>query len=240
MRIEVLTDEASAALAAARWLADEARAAVAARGRFTLAVSGGRTPWSMLRALSTEEVPWSAVHLLQVDERVAPAGSPDRNFTHVAESLLARVKLPPGNVHAMPVEEADLGRAAAAYARELAVATGGTGALDVVHLGLGLDGHTASLPPGDPDPERGGGDVVITGPYAGWRRMTLTRGVIDRARRILWLVTGAGKAPMLARLAARDPTIPAGRVDDARAIAFVDAAAASLVPRRPPQEGTWP
>lgn len=237
MRIEVLPDEGSVARAAARWLAAEARSAVAARGRFTFAVSGGHTPWRMLRALAAEEVPWDAVHLFQVDERVAPAGAPDRNLTHIEESLLSRVTLPSGNVHAMPVEQADLASAAEAYRHDLAAATGGSQALDLVHLGLGRDGHTASLFPGDRDPERSGADVVVTGPYAGWRRMTLTHAAIDRARLILWLVTGAEKAPMLARLDAGDVTIPAGRVDAANAIAFADTAAASDLSRSRLREG---
>jgi 6-phosphogluconolactonase len=225
MKIEVLVDAESAARRAAELVASEARAAVEARGRFAFAVSGGHTPWQMLRALADEDVPWQAVHLFQVDERVAPAGHPDRNLTHMGESLLGRVALPPGHLHAMPVEEPDLEAAAARYARELAGAVGAPPVLDLVHLGLGPDGHTASLVPGDPVLAVGGADVAPTGVYQGRRRMTLTYPVLDRARRILWLVTGAEKAGMLVRLRAGDPSIPAGRVRPDRALVLADRAA---------------
>src|SRR5262245_66248184 len=119
MKLEVLADAHAVALRAAALVASEARAAAEAQGRFALATSGGKTPWQMLRRLADEAVPWSAVHLFQVDERVAPAGDPDRNLTHVNESLLARVTLPPGHLHTMPVEEQDLRAADARYAREL-------------------------------------------------------------------------------------------------------------------------
>src|SRR5437868_5559885 len=119
MRIEVLADEGSVARRAAAFVAAEARAAVAARGTFALAVSGGKTPWQMLRDLAGEEVPWAAVRVFQVDERVAPPGDPDRDLTHLRDSLLSGAPLTPGQIHAMPVEEADLDAAAAAYARTL-------------------------------------------------------------------------------------------------------------------------
>ena len=167
MRIEVLGDAVGAASAAARWLAAEARSAVAARGRFTFAVSGGRTPWTMLRMLATRRSRGARSISSRWTSGSRPRGTRIWNLTHVEECLLSRVELPPGNVHAMPVEEADLERAAAAYARELAAATDGTGALDVVHLGLGRDGHTASLPPCDPEPDRSGGAVGSPGPTPG-------------------------------------------------------------------------
>jgi 6-phosphogluconolactonase len=227
VRLEVLADADGVALQAARWLAAQAREAVAARGTFSLAVSGGRSPWRMLRALAAEDVPWTEVHLFQVDERVAPAGDPARNLTQVAESLLGRVPLPSRNLHAMPVGEPDLAAAAASYARELQAATGTPAVLDVVHLGLGPDGHTASLVPGDPVLRVGDADVATTGPYAGRRRMTLTFPALDRARRVLWVVTGPDKAPVLPRLLAGDPAIPAGRVRADRALVLADAAAAA-------------
>src|SRR5204863_824942 len=138
-------DAGAVARRAAALVAAEARAAVAARGRFLAAVSGGHTPWQMLRNLADEEVPWEGVHVVQVDERVAPAGDPDRNLTHLRESLLARTPLRPEQVHAMPVEDADLEAAAARYARTLQTIAGPEPVLDLVHLGLGPDGHTASL-----------------------------------------------------------------------------------------------
>jgi 6-phosphogluconolactonase len=229
VKLEILPDADGAARRAAAWIALQAREAVAVRGRFLLAVSGGRTPWRMLRALTADDLPWREVHVFQVDERVAPPGDPDRNLTRLRESLLGGVPLPPGNLHAMPVEEADLAAACAGYARDLAAVAGAPAVLDVVHLGLGADGHTASLVPGDPVLETKDADVALTGPYAGRRRMTLTYPVLDRARHVLWVVTGADKATVLPRLLAGDPAIPAGRVRADRALALVDRdAAASL------------
>jgi len=226
MKIEVLADAESVAHRAAALIAAEARAAVAARGRFLLAVSGGHTPWLMLRALASEQVPWSAVHLFQVDERVAPAGHPDRNFLHINESLLTQVKLPSGQLHAMPVEERDLAAAATRYALALREIAGSPPVLDLAHLGLGPDGHTASLVPGDAVLDITDADVALTGVYQGRRRMTLTYPALNRARRILWLVSGGEKAGVLARLRAGDASIPAGRVRHDRALVLADQTAA--------------
>lgn len=225
MKLEVLPNAVSVARRAAELVAAEARAAVSTRGRFSIAVSGGHTPWQMLRTLADEQVPWNAVHLFQVDERVAPAGDPDRNLTHIAESLLTRVTLPPNHLHAMPVEDKDLVTATARYARELAEVAGAPPVLDLVHLGLGPDGHTASLVPGDPVLEVKEADVAITGAYQGHQRMTLTFPVLDRARRILWVVTGAEKVQMLVRLRAGDRSVPAGRVRSDQATILADAEA---------------
>jgi 6-phosphogluconolactonase len=230
VKIEVIPDAEGVALRAAGWLAAQAREAVAARGRFVFAVSGGSTPRQMLRALSSEDVPWSCVQVFQVDERAAPAGDPDRNLTHLRESLLGRVPLPPENLHAMPVEETDLDAAAARYSLELGAVAGAPAVLDVIHLGLGSDGHTASLVPGDPVLEVNDADVATTGLHAGRRRMTLTYPVLDRARRILWVITGADKSPVLPRLMASDHAIPAGRVRADRATLLADAAAAIHLP----------
>ena len=229
MNIEVLADPDAAAHRAAGVIAADARAAVAARGRFVMAVSGGRTPWAMLRALAQQDIPWSGVHVMQVDERVAPAGDPDRNLTHLEESLLAHAPLTPAQIHAMPVEAPDLDAAAAAYAKMLRALAGSPPVLDLIHLGLGPDGHTASLVPGDPVLDNGADDVALAGPYQGRRRMTLTYPTLDRARRILWLVSGAEEAEMLARLCAGDRSIPAGRVRQDRALLLADAAAASAL-----------
>ena len=225
MQVERFADENAVAAAAAAFIAAEARAAVAARGRFVMAVSGGRTPWLMLAELAKQDVPWPAVHVVQVDERVAPAGDPDRNLTHLRGSLLERAPLPPSQVHAMPVEAPDLDAAAARYAAALRLLAGAPAVLDLVHLGLGPDGHTASLVPDDPVLAVRDADVALSGPYQGHRRMTLTYPVIDRARRVLWVVTGAEKALMLARLRRADPTIPGGRVRQDRAVAYADRAA---------------
>jgi len=225
MELEVLADADAVAARGAAVIAADARAAVAARGRFTLAVSGGRTPCVMLRLLAREDVPWAGVHLLQVDERVAPAGDVDRNLTHLGESLLDRVPLRPEQIHAMPVEFPDLRIATVRYAATLAAVAGSPPVLDLVHLGLGPDGHTASLVPDDPVLDIAGADVAVTGVYQGRLRMTLTYPALDRARRILWLVTGGEKAAMLARLRKRDPGIPAGRVRQDAAVVLADRAA---------------
>src|SRR6478672_637219 len=197
MKIEVLANAEAVAREAAAIIAAEARAAVAGRGRFVFAVSGGHTPWVMLRALADEKVPWTEVHVAQVDERAAPAGDPDRNLTHFRESLLDHAPLPPQQIYAMPVETPDLEAGARQYAGVLAEIAGSPPVFDLVHLGLGPDGHTASLVPGDPVLEVTDGDVAITGLYQGRRRMTLTYPVLNRSRRILWLVTGSEKAGML-------------------------------------------
>jgi 6-phosphogluconolactonase len=225
--MEVLADAEAVARTAAALIAAEARAAVAARGRFLLAVSGGHTPWLMLRALAGEEVPWEGIDLVQVDERVAPAGDPDRNLTHLRESLLEHAPLRPERVHAMPVEAPDLEVAAGRYARTLQGIAGSPPVLDLVHLGLGPDGHTASLVPGDPVLDVTDTDVATTGAYQGRRRMTLTYPIINRSRCILWLVTGRDKAGPLARLRDADPAIPAGRVSQVQGLVLADAAAAA-------------
>ena len=228
MKIEVLADAESTAKAAAAFIAAEARAAVGGRGRFLMAVSGGRSPWLMLRALASEDMPWPQVTIFQVDERVAPAGHPDRNLTHMHESL-ANSPLKPEQIVAMPVEASDLAAAAAEYAQSLVSVAGTPPVLDLVHLGLGPDGHTASLVPGDPVLEVTDRDVATAGPYQKRMRMTLTYPLLNRARRILWLATDGEKAEMLGRLLRCDTSIPAGRVSQDRAIVFADAAAAGKV-----------
>src|SRR6202040_1681512 len=226
MKIKIFADADSVAGEAAAIIAADAQAAIAERGRFIMAVSGGHTPWVMLRDLAEDEVPWANVHLAQVDERVAPAGHADRNLTHLHESLLERVPLPPEQVYAMPVESTDLEAAAKQYAATLAKIAGTPPVLDLVHLGLGPDGHTASLVPGDAVLEVNDADVAVTGIYQGRRRMTLTYPIINRARRVLWVVTGSEEVEILARLREGDPSIPAGRVNQERALVLADRAAA--------------
>lgn len=226
MKIEVYPDDGAVARSAAAIIAADLRAAVASRGRFVMAVSGGRTPWRMLRALAGERLPWEQVHVFQVDERAAPAADPDRNLAHLRASLLDHAPLPPDHVHAMPVEAADLGRAVEQYARTLRDVAGDPAVLDLVHLGLGPDGHTASLVPRDPALDITDADVATSGPYQGRRRMTLTFPLINRSRRILWLVTGSEKAATLVRLRDGDRSIPASRVRRDRALVLADRAAA--------------
>jgi 6-phosphogluconolactonase len=227
MKIDVLADVDAVARAAASMIAEKARSGVAARGRFIMAVSGGRTPWMMLRALSNQDMPWEKVHVVQVDERVAPAGHQDRNLTQLRDSLLKQVRLPVDHIYAMPVEAADLEAAAAQYAVTLQELAGSPPVLDLVHLGLGSDGHTASLIPEDPVLKMAEADVALTGMYQGRRRMTLTYPILNRSRCILWLVTGSEKAGMFARLRDGDPSIPAGLVHRGQAIVLADRAAAA-------------
>jgi 6-phosphogluconolactonase len=221
LSLDVLDTADEVAKRAAQKIAALAREAIAARGKFLMAVSGGHTPWVMLRALAEEQIQWPAVRIFQVDERVAPEGDADRNLTHLKESLLAPVQ-----IFAMPVEDANLDRAAAEYAQTLQRECGVPAVLDLVHLGLGPDGHTASLVPNDPVLNVRDKDVAVSGPYQNRRRLTLTYPAIDRARQVLWVVTGAEKVQMLDRLMRGDESIPAGRVSRERSLVLVDAAAA--------------
>ncbi len=225
MTIEILPDAEAVARRGAVWILAQARAAIAARGKFVLAVSGGTTPWMMLRALASEDLNWVAVDIVQVDERVAPAGSSERNLTALRESLSAS---PPAlsRIHAMPVESTHLADGAAEYAKLLRAIAGSPPVLDVAHLGLGADGHTASLVPGDPVLEVSDADVACSREYMGRRRMTLTYPILNRARQILWLVTGAQKVDALARLRNGDGSIPAGRIRPDAALVLADRAAA--------------
>ena len=225
MKIEVCADADAVALEAAKLIGKVAREAVAVRDKFVMAVSGGKTPWIMLRDLANEDVPWKGMHVVQVDERVAPEGDADRNLTHLRESLLEHAPLRPEQIHAMPVEATNLEAACEWYAQVLKTLAGSPPVLDLAHLGLGPDGHTASLVPGDPVLEVKDADVALTGIYQNRRRMTLTYPIINRSRRVLWLVTGSEKTGMLARLQTGDVSIPAGRVGRDRAVVLADRAA---------------
>jgi 6-phosphogluconolactonase len=229
VKIVVYPDQEAVAGKAAAIIAAHGREAVTSRGRFIMAVSGGHTPWLMLRALSAEQLPWEHVHVVQVDERVAPAADPDRNFAHLRESLLDHAPLLPDHIHAMPVEAGDLDRAAEQYASTLRDLAGTPPVLDLVHLGLGPDGHTASLVPGDPVLDVTDADVGTTAPYQGRRRMTLTFPIISRSRLVLWVVTGRDKAATLVRLRDGDRLIPASRVRRDRALILADRTAAGLL-----------
>src|ERR1043165_4253854 len=226
MKIEIFPDADAVARKGAEIIAAEARSAVKARGRFIVAVSGGHTPWQMLRALADEEVPWEHVHVVQADERVATEGDPDRNLTHLYESLLEHAPLRSEQIHAMPVESRDLDAAAKRYALTLREIAGSPPVMDLAHLGLGPDGHTASLVPRDPVLKVTDVDVALTGVYQGRRRMTLTYPMLNRSRRVLWLVTGNDKVNALARLREGDTSIPGGRIQAANALILADQAAA--------------
>lgn len=218
MRLILATDLAQAASAAADELAVACRTAVAERGAAVVAVSGGETPWRMLERLRELALPWAQVHVAQVDERVAPRGDPRRNLTRLEQVLVADGPLPGANLLAMPVEADDLPRAAALYQRRLEQLGGRPLTFDVVQLGLGTDGHTASLVPGDAVLAIVDRDVAVTGDYQGARRMTLTFPALNRARQRLWLVTGAAKAARAAELARgesadRAPSVRVRRAD---------------------------
>jgi 6-phosphogluconolactonase len=213
--VDAQADPAAVARTGAALVAAAARDAVAARGAFHFAVSGGHTPWAMFGELAHEDVTWSSVVLYQVDERVAPADDPDRNLHHLREALGAA----PAQVRPMGVEETDLEGAAAAYGRLLPEH------FDLVHLGLGPDGHTASLVPDDPVLQVTDRLVALTQPYQERVRMTLTYPALGRARRILWLITGADKREPLQKLLAGDTSIPAGRVEAESSVVLADQAA---------------
>jgi len=222
MTVEIFPDEASLAKRAAAVIAAEARAAVAARGRFVMAVSGGKSPWVMLADLASEDVPWANVHVFQIDERIAPAGDPDRNYVHLRDTLLEHAPIPEKQIYAMPVEEADSEAAAKQYAQTLEGVAGKPPVLDLAHLGLGPDGHTASLIPGDPVLNVTDRDIAITGVYQGRNRMTMTYPVINRARKILWLVSGKDKVNSFPKLRTGDPSIPGGRISRRQALLLAD------------------
>jgi 6-phosphogluconolactonase len=215
IRLEVVADADAVADRAAAVISAAAGQAIASRGTFGWAVSGGRTPRAMLQRLA---LPWPRTTTHQVDERVAPAGHADRNLTALQEAL------PPealATVRPMPVEDEDLSSEAERYSRSLPER------LDLVHLGLGADGHTASLVPGDLVLEVHDRDVAVTDEYRGRRRMTLTYPALDRAREVLWVVQGSEKAEALERLLAGDRSMPAGRVvADVRIVVADEAAAA--------------
>ena len=213
--LQTLADPDAVARAGAAFVAERARAAVAASGSFHFAVSGGHTPWAMFAELASEQVPWEAIVIYQVDERVAPPDDPDRNLTHLTKALGSA----PAQVRPMPVNENDLPAAADGYAAVLPTA------FDLVHLGLGPDGHTASLVPGDPVLAVTDRLVGLTQPYQDRVRMTLTYPALARARQILWLVTGDDKKEPLAKLLAGDTSIPAGRVQASASLVVADSAA---------------
>ncbi len=226
MQVEILSDANAVAKRAAAFIAACARDAAAARGCFNFAVSGGKAPWIMLRELANQDVPWDKVQVFQVDERVAPAGDPDRNLTHLRESLLQHAPLRLDQIHAMPVELPELEGAARQYEQTLQEFAGNPAVLDLAHLGLGPDGHTASLVPGDPVLEVTDREVALTEIYMGRQRMTLTYPMLNRSRKILWLVTGADKVDALRKLRAGDPSIPAARIARDNALLLAEQASA--------------
>jgi 6-phosphogluconolactonase len=214
LRVEVVADAEAAARRGAELIAE----AITEGGARTLAVSGGRGPWRMFELLGERDLDWSQVTIFQVDERIAPDGDPDRNLTHLRESLPDEAF---GRVRPMPATDPDPDPAARRYGEELPES------LDLVHLGLGPDGHTASLVPSDPVLEVSDRLTAVTGEYQGRRRMTLTYPALEAAGNILWLVTGADKVEALAKLRVGDESIPAGRLADHDGILIADRDAAA-------------
>lgn len=225
--IHVSATAAEVAIEAEQWLADRILESVDQRGRCSMAVSGGHSPWPMLESLARRsDLPWDRVSIFQVDERIAPEGDPDRNLTQLDAHVLDVRPSLRASTYPMPVDESDLEEAADRYAHQLMQICGAPIELDIIHLGLGSDGHTASLVPGDPVLEVHDRDVAITsGPYQGRRRMTLTYPVINRARHIMWQVVGDDKKLALKRMMAGDDSIPGGLVSGIQAIVFADRAA---------------
>ena len=224
MDLFVAADADEAATIAAQWIATGAWDAVRQHGRFSIAFSGGRTPWKMFAILRQMDLPWRQTLVFQTDERIVPEGNADRNLIPLAKALYGIVDFPATNLHPMPVVLTD--SADIRYADILSHALGSKPMLDVVHLGLGDDGHTASLIPDDAALDVIDRDVTISGVYQGHQRMTLTYAAINRAARRLFLITGASKRPMVRRLIANDESIPAGRITAHNTCIIVDRCAA--------------
>lgn len=218
METRVFPSADEAADAAAQLIAEQIRSALAGGGRFRVAFSGGRTPARMLARLAEETLAWERVHIYQVDERIAPEGDQSRNIGAIRTAFDGV----PAVLHPMPVDTDDPTRKAADYGRLL------PGNLDLVQLGLGDDGHTASLTPGDPALDVTDRPVTLSREYRGQRRMTLTFSALNRARRVVWLVTGAEKRDAIAALLSGDPRIPASRVQVDASCLFMDSSAAPM------------
>jgi polyphosphate glucokinase len=208
-------------------IANSIRAAVAARGLCSIAFSGGESPTLLFTTLAQENIPWRAVHIFQADERVVAADDAHRNWQGLHANLLSKISIPYTNLHPMLSEITDLDNAVKSYTTELNTITGEPPVLDIIHLGLGDDGHTASLTPNDMDLEQQTNDVALSSEYQGYRRITLNYSCLKRARKIIWFITGTNKAPALHRLEIADATIPAGRLHHDHNIAYVDHAAAT-------------
>lgn len=235
MRLIRTADAALAAAVAADEIASTCSSAVTERGVAVIAVSGGGTPWRMLDRLRSLDLPWQRTHVAQVDERVAPGGDPRRNLARLERLLVTDGPLPRDNLLEMPVESGDLEVAAADYQQRLEALAGRPLVLDLVQLGLGIDGHTASLVPGDAVLEVANRDVALSGVYQGLPRMTLTLPALNRARQRLWLVTGSAKAARLQELLQGDlPSMsPARRVRRVDTVVVADAEALADAGRQP-------
>jgi 6-phosphogluconolactonase len=209
---------------AANWLALELARAIDANGSGTLGLAGGRTPEPAYRELASDpRIPWSQVDVFFTDERAVPPDDPESNYHMVDRALLSRVPIPEGRVHRMEAERRDRDAAALEYARALPPR------LDVLLLGLGADGHTASLFPGAGAlDERDRLVVPVVGPKPPGERLTITPPVIEAARKLAVIAAGADKADMVAR-ALEGPVTPSAvpATLARRGVWFLDRTAAS-------------
>jgi len=228
MKLEVAKDAEAAARLAALFVAHCVRQAATVRGQAHVAFSGGTTPRRMLEHLAQQDdLPWESLHVFQVDERVAPDGDERRNLNLLRKSLVEDGFLRPAQLHAMPIGAGDAESAARQYQSTLESIAGSSVMLDLVQLGLGTDGHTASLFPGDPEVSIDDRDVTATGVHAGLQRLTLTLPAINRARTRLWLVTSADKAARLRELVAGKGETPASLVRRDESFVIADRLAAT-------------
>jgi 6-phosphogluconolactonase len=225
MKTELFPTADQVAAGAAAYLEHEIREALAHQPSYSLAISGGRTPWEMLKILSKADLPWQRVNLFQVDERVAPDGHADRNLTQLYQAIAGTPMVTQLRIFPMPVLAEDLEEGCREYRQVLDEVTEGKG-LDLIHLGLGSDGHTASLVPGDGVMDVKDRLVACTqNLYQGRIRMTLTYPLLNSAKQLLWIVTGSEKQEMVKRLLQQDPSIPAGSIRQENALLMVDQAA---------------
>jgi 6-phosphogluconolactonase len=225
MKTELFPTADQVAAGAAAYLEQEIRDALTHQKSFSLAISGGRTPWEMLKILSKADLPWKRVNLFQVDERVAPDGHADRNLTQLFQAIAGTPMVTQLRIFPMPVLAEDLEEGCREYTQVLDEITESKG-LDLIHLGLGSDGHTASLVPGDGVMEVQDRLVACTqNTYQGRIRMTLTYPLLNAAKQLLWIVTGSEKQEIVQRLLQQDPSIPAGSIRQENALLMVDQAA---------------
>jgi 6-phosphogluconolactonase len=225
MKTELFPTADQVAAGAAAYLEQEIRDALTHQKSFSLAISGGRTPWEMLKILSKADLPWKRVNLFQVDERVAPDGHADRNLTQLFQAIVGTPMVTQLRIFPMPVLAEDLEEGCREYTQVLDEITESKG-LDLIHLGLGSDGHTASLVPEDGVMEVQDRLVACTqNTYQGRIRMTLTYPLLNAAKQLLWIVTGSEKQEMVKRLLQQDPSIPAGSIRQENALLMVDQAA---------------
>jgi 6-phosphogluconolactonase len=225
MKTEIFPQAGDVAEAAAAYLAQQITTTLATKSTFSMAISGGRTPWEMLKILAKADLTWQRVNLFQVDERVAPDGHADRNLTQLFQAIAGTPMVTQLRIFPMPVLAADLEEGCREYTQVIHEVTEGKG-LDLIHLGLGIDGHTASLVPEDGVMEVQDRLVACTqNTYQGRIRMTLTYPLLNSAKQLLWIVTGSEKQEMVKRLLQQDPSIPAGSIRQENALLLVDQAA---------------